>query len=69
MDDLRMAPAGVETLRRAKLRLEHPGFTIRALNALGYPIEKGFGYLPAGWKDKVAVATRNWRTATSPSAG
>jgi len=44
-------------LRYAKTLLENPSLAARVSNLLGTPIEKGFKYLPASWKDAVQRAT------------
>ena len=46
-----------EDLKYAKTLLENPSLAARISNAIGAPIEKGFGYLPAKWKDLVQTAT------------
>jgi hypothetical protein len=46
-----------EDLKYAKTLLENPGLAARISNVVGAPIEKGFGYLPAKWKDLVQNAT------------
>ncbi len=46
-----------EDLKYAKTLLENPSLAARISNLLGTPIEKGFGYLPAKWKDLVQSAT------------
>ncbi len=47
-----------EDLKYAKTLLENPSLAARISNLLGTPIEKGFGYLPAKWKDIVQTATK-----------
>jgi hypothetical protein len=46
-------------LTEARRLLETPGIAVKASNLLGRPIEAGIGLLPAGWRDKVADATRD----------
>jgi hypothetical protein len=46
-------------LAEARRLLETPGIAVKASNLLGRPIEAGIGLLPAGWRDKVADATRD----------
>ncbi|MDX1708430.1 MAG: EcsC family protein [Desulfobacterales bacterium] len=46
-----------DDLKYAKTLLENPSLAARISNLLGTPIEKGFGYLPAKWKDRVQTAT------------
>ena len=46
-----------DDLKYAKTLLENPSLAARISNLLGTPIEKGFGYLPAKWKDLVQTAT------------
>lgn len=48
----------LEDLRMAKTLLEHPGLAVRISDALGSPIEKGFGMLPRTWNAAVTGATR-----------
>lgn len=47
-----------DDLRYAKDLLEHPGLAARVAGALGKPIEKSLGILPAGAGEIVAAATR-----------
>ena len=47
-----------DDLRYAKSLLATPSFAARVANAIGAPIEKGFGLLPANWSDVVRHATR-----------
>ncbi len=46
-----------DDLKYAKTLLENPSLAARISNLLGTPIEKGFGYLPAKWKDLVQTVT------------
>jgi hypothetical protein len=46
-----------DDLQYAKTLLENPSLAARISNVIGAPIEKGFGYLPAKWKDLVQTAT------------
>jgi hypothetical protein len=48
----------LKDLEVARALLENPGFTIRLVNFIGAPIEKGFALLPSGWNDTVNKATR-----------
>ncbi|MBI9075362.1 MAG: EcsC family protein [Desulfatibacillum sp.] len=45
-------------LKEAKKLLESPGMAVRLSNALGAPIEKGFGFLPEKVAGTVKIATR-----------
>lgn len=54
----RLDPGDETDLRRAKDLLEHPSLAARVAGALGRPIERGLGSLPAGAGKVVAVATR-----------
>jgi hypothetical protein len=46
-----------EQLANAKFLLEHPSLAAKITAALGTPIEKGFGLLPAGWRTSIQKAT------------
>jgi hypothetical protein len=50
-------PQDRDELKYAKTLLENPSLATRISNLLGTPIEKGFGYLPVKWKDRVQTAT------------
>lgn len=53
-----LSPQHLRELAEAKALLETPGLAAKASSLLGRPIELGFDLLPAGWRDKVAAATR-----------
>ncbi len=55
---MNLSPGDIETLRRAKARLEHPSLAIRLTDALAAPIEKGLSKLPRRWEAIVHKATR-----------
>src|SRR4249920_2157636 len=48
----------VGDLTHAKALLETPGFTMRLINLLGSPIEKGFALLPKDWLETVHKASK-----------
>jgi hypothetical protein len=54
-----LSAAHLLELAEARRLLETPGVAVKASNLLGRPIEAGIGLLPAGWRDKVADATRD----------
>jgi hypothetical protein len=54
---MEISAADRDDLKYAKTLLESPSLAARISNHLGKPIEKGFGYLPAKWKDLVQTAT------------
>jgi len=56
--DRELSAAHLLELAEARRLLETPGIAVKASNLLGRPIEAGIGLLPAGWRDKVADATR-----------
>ena len=47
-----------EQLTKAKFLLETPSLAAKITGAIGTPIEKGFGRLPAGWQASIQKATR-----------
>jgi len=49
--------ADKEELIVAKELLENPGIAAKITNLIGRPIEKGFGLLPADWRDKIGEVT------------
>jgi hypothetical protein len=53
-----LSAAHLLELAEARRLLESPGVTVKASNLIGRPIEAGINLLPAGWRDKVADATR-----------
>jgi len=55
---MELTSADIETLRRAKARLEHPSLAIRLTDILAAPIEKGLARLPRRWEGIVHRATR-----------
>jgi hypothetical protein len=57
--DRELSAAHLLELAEARRLLETPGIAVKASNLLGRPIEAGIGLLPAGWRDKVADATRD----------
>lgn len=57
--DRELSAAHLLELAEARRLLETPGIAAKASNLLGRPIEAGIGLLPAGWRDKVADATRD----------
>ncbi len=46
-------------IAEARVLLENPGLAVKLTNVVGKPIEKGFEMLPARWRDKVSVITRD----------
>jgi hypothetical protein len=46
-----------EQLANAKFLLENPSLAAKITDAIGTPIEKGFGLLPAGWQTSIQKAT------------
>ena len=54
---MRLSSQDRDDLNYARTLLENPSLASRISNILGTPIEKGFGYLPAKWKDLVQTAT------------
>lgn len=54
-----ITPAHREELEQARQRLENPGFTARATDLLGNPIEKGLDMLPQGWSERIGNVTRD----------
>jgi len=46
-----------EQLVNAKFLLENPSLAAKITDAIGTPIEKGFGRLPAGWRTSIQKAT------------
>jgi hypothetical protein len=52
-----LAKKDLDDLKYAKSLLEKPSLAARFSNLLGTPIEKGFKYLPAKWKDLVQSVT------------
>jgi len=56
-DELTLDVCDLDDLRKAKVRLEHPGLAARMANALGGPIEAGFKLLPKNWNERVATVT------------
>ena len=57
--DRELSAAHLLELAEARRLLETPGIAVKASNLLGRPIEAGIGLLPAGWRGKVADATRD----------
>ena len=55
---MRLDPNDEEDLRYARDLLEHPSLAARVAGALGRPIERGLGALPAGASEMVATVTR-----------
>ena len=55
---MRLPPHDEADLRYAKDLLENPSLAARVAGALGRPIERGLGALPAGASEMVAAATR-----------
>jgi hypothetical protein len=55
---MKLTPEDIETLRRAKAQLEHPGLAIRLTDALASPLDKALARLPRKWAEVVHVATR-----------
>jgi hypothetical protein len=55
---MKLDPVDEADLRYAKDLLEHPSLAARIAGALGKPIERGIGALPAGASEMVAAATR-----------
>lgn len=53
-----LSAAHLLELAEARRLLESPGVAVKASNLIGRPIEAGIKLLPAGWRDKVADATR-----------
>jgi hypothetical protein len=53
-----LSAAHLLELTEARRLLETPGIAMKASNLIGRPIEAGIHLLPAGWRDKVADATR-----------
>ncbi len=53
-----MTPEHIEQLRRAKQLLENPGLTAKITNAIGKPLAKGMGLLPAKWSELINDATK-----------
>jgi hypothetical protein len=56
---MRMSAEDLESLRAAKLILEHPGITARLTSLAGRPLEKGLKLLPGDWQHKVSLATND----------
>ncbi len=54
----RIEAEDLNSLKKAKQRLENPGVAAKLTHLIGKPIEKGFAYLPAGWNDKLGEVTR-----------
>ena len=46
-----------EQLANAKFLLENPSLAVKITDAIGTPIEKGFGRLPAGWQASIQKTT------------
>jgi len=46
-----------EQLANAKFLLENPSLAVKITNAIGTPIERGLGLLPAGWQTSIQKAT------------
>lgn len=46
-----------EQLAKAKFLLENPSLAAKITDAIGTPIEKGFGLLPEGWQSAIQKAT------------
>lgn len=55
---MKLATQHLDDLRYAKDLLEHPSLAARVAGALGKPIEKGLGALPAGAGEMIAKATQ-----------
>lgn len=53
-----ISPLELEQLRYAKSLLEKPSLAARLTDAIGAPIEKGFGLLPEKWAGRVERAVR-----------
>ncbi|MFW2366901.1 MAG: EcsC family protein [Desulforhopalus sp.] len=53
-----ISQADLEDLHYAKSLLEHPGLAAKFVNIIGTPVEKGFDFLPSGWKNVVASSTQ-----------
>jgi hypothetical protein len=56
---MQMSSEDIKELKVAKELLENPSLTARLTNAIGTPIEKGFNLLPANWREKVSITTRD----------
>lgn len=54
-----ITPGHRDELVEARQRLENPGFTARASDLLGNPIEKGLDMLPQGWSERIGGVTRD----------
>jgi hypothetical protein len=53
-----LSPEEREQLTKAKFLLENPSLAAKITGAIGTPIEKGFGRLPAGWQASIQKATQ-----------
>lgn len=54
---MKMTQEHRDELAEARQRLENPGFTARASDLLGNPIEKGLDMLPKGWSERIGGIT------------
>lgn len=54
-----IAEEDLQAIAEARALLENPGLAVKLTNVVGKPIEKGFELLPARWRDKVSVITRD----------
>ena len=52
-----MDAAALAELAQAHRQLENPGLAARLTSALGTPVEKGIALMPAGWNQKLQVAS------------
>jgi len=48
----------LEALQVAKQLLENPGIAMKITNTLGSPIQKGLGFLPKNWNEKLGEITK-----------
>jgi len=60
---MKISKVHLEELTEARQRLENPGFTARASDLLGNPIEKGMDMLPKGWSERIGAVTHDALTA------
>lgn len=54
-----LPPQVILELRQAQRILENPSLAARITNAIGRPIEKGFGLLPENWNSQIEKATQS----------
>jgi len=56
---MELSTQDLKDLKYAKHLLENPGLSVKIVNALGMPIERGFAWLPVKWSEGIQSATRS----------